>query len=67
MFYRLLKLANELDQKGLYKEASIIDKIIKQASISSYRAALTKALKDEISMEFSPDRNQFKLYSFHHT
>jgi len=32
MWQKLLKLANQLDQKGLYEEASIIDNILKEAT-----------------------------------
>jgi len=34
MLYKLTKIANQLDQKGFYQEASIIDLLLKQSVMS---------------------------------
>jgi len=50
MLHKLTKIANQLDRKGFYKEASTIDLLLKRAAIGTYTSNLIKALKD-IDME----------------
>jgi len=47
MFKKLAKVANQLDQKGLYEEASQIDLMIKIANPTVIKSNLIKALQDD--------------------
>ena len=68
MLKELVKLANNLDSKGLHKEADYLDKIIKEAGMFDPIKGLFKSKeeKEELKAELSTLKNEYaKLPKYH--
>ena len=60
MIKLLISIANKLDKKGFYKEANILDTIIKKASNVVYTHGMPIALVKKINT-YLPDDGDFGL------